>query len=276
MILMIEIKDYIHELNLKERIWHSLEIEKISYPNDGNNKCYEIEDQSFWFKNRNRIVIEVITKYSNPGPIFDVGGGNGFVSNYLGKSGFEAVLVEPGIDGCLNARKSGLKYIINSNFDTTHFYPNSIPNICIFDVLEHVENQYQFLKTIYTNLIPDGRLFITVPSFYALWSEEDKLAGHFRRYRIKELKKVMDEHGFDVLYASYFFSFLVLPIFLLRTIPSIFGFYRISSEQTKSQHLSNSRKNNLLDKLMKCELMRVKKSKSIIIGSSLLLVARKR
>jgi len=265
-----------HDLKFLEGIWQAFEIDKISYPDNGNNSCYEIEDQSFWFNYRNKIAFEVIKKYSISGPVFDVGGGNGFVSNYLGNSGFETVLVEPGIDGCLNARARGLEYIINSDFDTAHFYPNSIPNICIFDVLEHVENQHQFLKTLHINMIPNGRLFITVPAFNSLWSEEDNQAGHYRRYRMKELQKLIVNYGFDVLYASYFFSFLVIPIFLFRTIPSKLGFYKISSEQSKRQHLAKSKSNKLLDILMKFELDKVKKSNKLFFGSSLLIVAGKR
>jgi SAM-dependent methyltransferase len=273
---MISLNDYSHNLKFKDGIWQTLGIENISYPGNGNNSCYEIEDQSFWFKIRSNIIYEIIRKYSISGPIFDVGGGNGYVSNFLSKMSFETVLVEPGIDGCQNARGRGIKNIINSNFDTSHFYQNSIPNICIFDVLEHIDNQNNFLETLYRNLIPDGRLFITVPAFDTLWSEEDNQAGHFRRYRIKELQKLVDNLGFDVLYTSYFFSFLVIPIFLFRTIPSIFGVYKIDSQQTKNQHLSNTSSNILLDILMKFDLNRVKKAKSIFFGSSLLLVARKR
>ena len=101
---MITISEFVHDLKFQDGIWQSLTTGEISYPDNGNNACYEIEDQSFWFKNRNKIVFEVIKKYSISGPIFDVGGGNGYVSNYLDKSGFETVLVEPGIDDCLNAR----------------------------------------------------------------------------------------------------------------------------------------------------------------------------
>jgi SAM-dependent methyltransferase len=273
---VINIKAFIHDLIFKDGIWHSEERESLSYPNDGNDVCYDIEDQSFWFKNRNKIILEVINRYSIDGPIFDVGGGNGFVSSYLGKRGFQTVLVEPGIDGCLNGKERGLRDIINSNFDTIHFFPNSIPNIGMFDVLEHIENQAEILQTIQTNLIQDGRLFITVPAFKFLWSEEDLQAGHFRRYRIKELSKLIDKSGFDVVYSSYFFSFLVIPIFIFRTIPSIFGFYKISTQKSKRQHISDSKANRLLGMLMKLELNSIKRGKSIFFGSSLLLVAKKR
>jgi len=248
---MITMDKFLYDLKFQDGIWKAYEIEKISYPDGGNDACYEIEDQSFWFRIRNKIIYEIIKNCSIPGPVFDIGGGNGFVSNYLSKLGFETVLVEPGIDGCINARERGLRNIINSNFDSTHFYPNSIPNLGIFDVLEHVENQHQFLETLHANMIPEGRLFITVPAFNTLWSEEDNQAGHYRRYRKKELHKLIDSYGFDVLYASYFFSFLVIPIFLFRTIPSKIGFYKVNPQQSKRQHFSNSNANKLSDMLMK-------------------------
>jgi SAM-dependent methyltransferase len=273
---MIILDEVIRDLKFQDGIWKALEIENISYPSYGNNSCYEIEDQSFWFKNRNKIIYEIIKIYSITGPIFDVGGGNGFVSSYLSKRGFQTVLIEPGINGCMNGRARGLKNIINSNFDTIHFCPNSIPNIGIFDVLEHIEDQHQFLKILHTNMIPDGRLFITVPSFKTLWSDEDNQAGHYRRYRIKELVKLLNSNRFDVLYKSYFFSLLVIPIFLLRTIPSIFGLYKIGSKQFKEQHLSNPCASKLLDQLMKFELYKVKGDRTIFFGSSLLIVAKKR
>jgi len=273
---MVSLENYVHDLKFQDGIWHAIEKEKLSYPDDGNDLYYEIEDQSFWFINRNKIIHEVVKKYSIEGPIFDVGGGNGYVSKNLCNNGYEAVLVEPCIDGCINARKRDLKNIINSNFDINSFNPNSIPNIGIFDVLEHIADQNKYLDGINKLILPNGRLFITVPALSGLWSEEDNQAGHYRRYRIMLLHKLFENCGFEVLYKTHFFSFLVLPIFLFRTIPSIFDVYYISSKKSKNQHLSSSHTNKLLDLLMKFELQKVKKNKSIILGSSILLVARKR
>lgn len=274
--VVVEIRKYSNSFKLQNGIWHSPIKDKISYPSDGNDLCFDIEDQSFWFKNRNKIIYEVINEYSINGPIFDVGGGNGYVSSYLNRLGFDVVLVEPGIDGCLNGRSRGLKNVINSIFDNTHFYPASIPNVGIFDVLEHIENPHQFLKIIHTNMIPDGRLFITVPAFNALWSEEDNHAGHYRRYRVKEICKLIDEYGFEMLYASYFYSFLVIPIYIFRTIPSKIRLYKVSQQQSKKQHHLNFGANKLLEMLMEYEHNKIKNGKSVCFGSSLVIVARKR
>jgi 2-polyprenyl-3-methyl-5-hydroxy-6-metoxy-1,4-benzoquinol methylase len=159
-----------------------------------------------WFKNRNKIIYEVIKNYSLTSLIFDIGGGNGFVSEYLSKLNYETVLVEPGLASCINGLKRGLKHIINSKIDDTHYNPGSILNIGIFDVLEHIENQREFLVILLRNLSPDGRLFITLPAYQCLWLEEGNYAGHFRRYRIKEWDIFLNDIRFELLYETYFYS----------------------------------------------------------------------
>lgn len=273
---MTTIEKYIHNLRLQDGIWRASVEKKISYPADGNKLCFEIEDQSFWFAHRNKIICETVKKYIINGPIFDVGGGNGLVANCLCNYGFEAVLVEPGIDGCLNGKKRGLNNIVNYIIDADHFLPSSIPNIGIFDVLEHIENPIEFINTLYNMLAIGGRLFITVPAYNGLWSEEDKQAGHYYRYRKKELNNLVVHRGFNVLYSTYYYSCLVLPILIFRTLPSKFGFYKIDHKTTTKQHSANSITNIFLEMIMKYELDKIKKSKSLMFGSSLLLVAEKR
>ena len=72
---------------------------KISYPTDGNDICFSIEDNSFWFKHRNNCIISLAKKYVKDTPFFDIGGGNGFVSKRLEENGIQTCLVEPGIQG---------------------------------------------------------------------------------------------------------------------------------------------------------------------------------
>jgi SAM-dependent methyltransferase len=273
---MIKIEELTHDMILQDGIWRSIQCEKISYPSDANDFYFEIEDQSFWFRTRNLIIREIIEKYSIKGTIFDVGGGNGFISYDLQENGFDTVLVEPSLNGCLNARKRGLQHIINSSFDITLFPPESIPNIGFFDVLEHIDNQDNILDTARTVLVKDGRLFLTVPAFNWLWSNEDESVGHFRRYNLDGLKKLISSHGFEILFVTFFFSFLVLPILFVRTIPSKFGVLKNDNFSKKKQHISPRRINSFLNLLIDLEIQRIKNQKPIYIGSSLLLSAYKK
>jgi SAM-dependent methyltransferase len=118
----------------------------------------------------------------------------------------------------------GLKNIICSTLEDAGFKTNSLPAAGLFDVVEHISNDLCFLKTINFYMRPGGFLFITVPAYNILWSKEDVDAGHFRRYTLYELKKTLNKAGFKIEYATYIFSFLILPIFLFRTIPDFFKF----------------------------------------------------
>ena len=80
-------------------VWYSDEHSKISYPDQANQWCNEVEDASYWFEHRNRIIINAIRLFPPQGWLADIGGGNGFVAQALQREGFEVVLIEPGKDG---------------------------------------------------------------------------------------------------------------------------------------------------------------------------------
>jgi len=257
-------------------IWYSKTKMGISYPENGNKDYFEIEEQSFWFVHRNNILIEIINRYSNGNSFFDIGGGNGYVAKKLQENGFDAFLIEPGLEGIVNAQKRGVRKLINSTFQEACFKPNTLYNVGLFDVLEHIEDQDKILNDIYNVLTQDGMMFLTVPAFNLLWSDEDDYAGHFKRYRRNELVEIVRNHGFEVIYSTYFFSFLFFPILFFRAIPSKIGFYKQNFQKSKGQHSSNSITNTFLDLVMQFELKKIRKGKTIKFGSSILLVAKKR
>ena len=80
----------------------------VSYPDEGNDRSFLIEDTSFWFAHRNRMLVELVRRFPPAGPILDVGGGNGYVTRGLAEAEFPCTLLEPGYQGCLNARKRGI------------------------------------------------------------------------------------------------------------------------------------------------------------------------
>ena len=118
---------------------------------------------------------------STDGPIFDVGGRNGFVAKELLDAGLDVVLVEPGPAGAMNAKKRGGAHVICSTTHTAQFKSGSIPAIGLFDVVEHIEDNIGFLKHLSELLVPGGMLYLSVPAYQFLWSLEDVKAGHFKR-----------------------------------------------------------------------------------------------
>ncbi len=96
-------------------------------------------------------------------------------------------------------------------------------NIGLFDVVEHIEDDEAFLIENHSYLKKGGKIYITVPAYQWLFSEEDVYAGHYRRYSVKQISSLLENIGFEVKYKTYFFTFIPIPLFLLNALPYKLG-----------------------------------------------------
>jgi SAM-dependent methyltransferase len=257
-------------------IWVSREAREISYPTDGNELCFAVEEKSFWFKHRNAVIVEVLRRFPPPGLFFDIGGGNGFVASAIESAGWPTVVVEPGMAGAQNARSRGVRHVVCASTDTAGFPPSSFPAVGLFDVLEHIEDHLTFLHSLRRLMQRGGRIYITVPAFNGLWSAEDVSAGHFRRYTTTTLRDVLAAAGFEIEYQSYFFSLLPPLVFLLRTIPSRLGVtHRESRAAMEREHTGGSETmSRMLLRALTLEQRWIGASRKVPVGTSCVAVAR--
>ncbi|MDG1491254.1 MAG: class I SAM-dependent methyltransferase [Planctomycetota bacterium] len=225
-------------LTLDGGIWHSGTPREVSYSVDGHSECFGVEEGSFWFKHRNECIGAVAQRFlTEPSSgLVEVGGGNGYVAQHLTQSGVPTLVVEPGAVGAMNAAGRGLT-VIRGLLGDLPVPESSIPAWGLFDVLEHVEGELELLETMRRCSTDDAKLLITVPAFGWLWSDEDRDAGHYRRYSRTGLARVMKEAGWETTWSSYLFSWLPAVQLPLRVIPSRLGFYRGSSARAQqAQH----------------------------------------
>lgn len=260
-----------------EGIWVAGEQSIVSYPEEGNEQCFELEETSFWFNHRNEVIQYLLKIYPPGGTLFDIGGGNGFVTMALQRSGIDAVVVEPGPQGARNAKRRGVRAVVQSTLEEIGFQPNTVSAFGLFDVLEHIEGDVDFLKSLNGYMIPGGQLYLTVPALQFLWSVEDDYAGHFRRYTDRNLTSTLKLAGFSVPYVSYFFGILMPAVFLLRAIPSRLGSRRSGSMDTaRREHATNKGLTGaVLTYCLHHELKRIMRGKRVPTGSSCIAVARK-
>jgi hypothetical protein len=259
-------------------VWVAPTRSSISYPDDGNDVCFEIEDCSYWFRHRNVLIHGLYQKHAKSGPFFDIGGGNGAVSKYLTDRGVPCVLVEPGRSGALNAKRRGVDHVVQSTLQDAGFLSGSIDHVGLFDVVEHIQDDHAFLSNVCSYQKIGSFAFLTVPAFGFLWSEEDAAAGHFRRYTKKTLESLLKQTGYEVCQCSYFFTFLVPPIFAFRTLPSLVGLRKSPSVDTaKREHTSSNKMvKAMLDRITRFESSWILNGRLLPIGSSLIAVGRKR
>ena len=261
-------------------IWraHNSSHAKLSFPEGGHEAGFRIEDESFWFAHRNECIAAALRGHTIDGPFLDVGGGNGAVSKALENRGLRTVLLEPGPEGAHNARVRGLRTVVNATLEDAHFADGTFAAAGAFDVIEHIADDDAILREVHRVLRPNGIMCVTVPAYEWLWSSEDVLAGHHRRYTLPRLEKVLTRCGFEVGYQTYFFAPLTLPMFLMRSVPH--RLHRRSEaavEETASkQHTPSPLARKVMDALLAPELARIARGHTIPVGTSCLAVALKR
>ncbi|GIK82041.1 MAG: methyltransferase domain-containing protein [Pseudorhodoplanes sp.] len=82
------------------------------------------------------------------------------------------------------------------------------------NVLEHIEDDAVALREVARLLRPNGLLVLEVPAGPQFYDSFDRLVGHFRRYRMRELTAKVRDAGFEILDRSHL-GFLAYPAFWL-------------------------------------------------------------
>jgi SAM-dependent methyltransferase len=84
------------------------------------------------------------------------------------------------------------------------FQRYALDTVVALNVIEHVAEDLEALKSMAAMLRPGGRAVVLVPAFQQLFGSLDHELGHVRRYTRTSLRQRMSEAGFQVQRAFYF------------------------------------------------------------------------
>jgi 2-polyprenyl-3-methyl-5-hydroxy-6-metoxy-1,4-benzoquinol methylase len=255
--------------------------EEQYFPDNAFEILYQSEEKNFWFRVRNKIIGDAVTRYLSPqSRILEVGCGTGYVSRYLKKMGYHMECADLFFDALqfCKERDAGEWYYQCNLAD--RIFVEEFEGICAFDVLEHIEEDNFVLKNLYAALKPGGILFVTVPADKRLWSAMDIYAEHKRRYSAHDLRSKIEGNGFKVIKLSYFMTFLFPFILLSRKLSLKKGDLneKEREKQIKNEVMNELQPNGLLNEIfffifgMEVPLLG---SFNFPFGSSLLCVAIK-
>ncbi len=169
------------------------------------------EDSHWWFASRTRALLTLLDRLvpANTLRILDVGCGAGNMIHHLGRYG--KVL---GIDN----NPVPLKIAQQRGYDARPapaedmpFDDDSFELVTVLDVIEHCEDDLQILRECYRVCTPGGLITITVPAFQWLWSNNDVINDHKRRYSASELRSKVSEAGFVTERMTYS-NFVIFPM----------------------------------------------------------------
>ena len=232
------------------------------------------EEKSFWFVNRNRLIIWALqTYFPDTRSFLEVGCGTGFVL-----SGIAQAYPALHLTGS-ELFPEGLQFAAQRlpqaellQMDARHIpFVDEFDVVGAFDVLEHIEEDELVLQQIFRAIKPGGGLMLTVPQHQFLWSQVDEESHHVRRYSAQDLRTKVEREGFSIIRSTSFVSFL-LPALLFSRFKS-----RASENQKNSScELELPRRlNTALDLVMRSEGVGLRLGLNYPCGGSLLLLARK-
>jgi SAM-dependent methyltransferase len=133
--------------------------------------------------------------------------------------------------------------------------------LLLFDVLEHIEAENEFLKAVKFHLTDSGNLLVNVPAHPFFYSDYDRAAGHIRRYSLSRLERVAKENGFKICAITYW-GLPLVPLLLARK-----GIPMRSTDGKAGFNTRGSAINTLLSSLAQCETVPQK-----FLGTSLMAV----
>jgi 2-polyprenyl-3-methyl-5-hydroxy-6-metoxy-1,4-benzoquinol methylase len=89
--------------------------------------------------------------------------------------------------------------------------------ILLFDVLEHISDEDDFLQALEFHLALSGCLIVNVPAHNWLYSQYDKVAGHFRRYTFRQLNQILKRNSLRVRSYTYW-GLPLIPLLIARKL----------------------------------------------------------
>ncbi|MBU0664950.1 MAG: class I SAM-dependent methyltransferase [Proteobacteria bacterium] len=243
------------------------------YHSVGLDNLYAAENTHFWFITRREKICGAFKKYvPNHSRIMEIGAGTGYVAEGLQKIGYQVAVGEYHLSGLKYAKQKGIEECYQFDLFEPPF-ENEFDAIGMFDVIEHLEDDVFAMQQASRMIKPGGYLFVTVPAHQWLWSRNDKIAAHKRRYNKRMIINSVEIGGLEIVEMSYFFASILPLLFLRKLIYRDHDGVVIEKERQKKIPI-----NLLLNKFLLI-LTRVENYFSQwlpnIAGGSLLLVAKK-
>ena len=239
---------------------------------DHAEKVRASEERLFWFRSRRALISAMLLRhFPSAQRGCEFGCGTGYVLAGLRRAAPHVRWVggDMFIEGLRAARTRVPDVPLVQMNVTQPPFPPIFDVVCLFDVLEHVEDDRTALDAARRLLRPGGGLLLTVPQHAWLWSAVDEFSLHFRRDSRRGLRALASETGFRPIRLTSFTSFL-LPAMLMARLRA----RRLDdSFDPFAEHRIGDGTNAALFRIMEQERALIERGVNFPAGGSLLLVA---
>jgi len=164
----------------------------------------------------------IIREINNNDKICDFGAGIGTFSKRFNKK--KIICVEADKENFLLLKKTNITYSTLNSLRN-----NSMDLIYSINVLEHIKDDEKIISLINKKLKKKGKFILFVPTFNFLYSKFDLKVGHFKRYKLNQLKDKIFKKNFSISKISYFDSIGFFLAIIFRYINSSDPFPSVKS-----------------------------------------------
>lgn len=201
----------------------------------------ELESSYWWHVAKRELITKVLSKFAPP-PGLLVEGGIGSSRNLLefSRLGYDVSGFDVMPEAVDLGRQKGLSRV--AVHDLEQPWPvdeASLRAVVLLDVIEHVEHPVTVLSHVKRALRPDGAVIVTVPAYQWLFSEWDRLLGHFRRYSPAMLDEQAREAGLQLKWVTHWNSFTLPAAVATRCAERVFPSRRTADFPRVSAWMNN-------------------------------------
>jgi SAM-dependent methyltransferase len=238
---------------------------------------FEVEDRHWWYVGNHEIFLDLLKRsriLADGIQVLDAGCGTGKWLEIL-KSTRD--IAETGIDyqplALELAGTRGKLNLMAGDVNQKMFPEASFDLITCFDVIcnRNVDDDTA-IRNFRDSLKPGGHLLLTVPAYRMLLSRHDEMVHQNKRYTRKQLRRLMERHGLEVVKLTYGVS-LLFPFALIK---------RLADKMFRSHATEHNEVEMPIGFVNQCFLLAMRTEKfllkqfSLPFGLSVMVLARKK
>jgi SAM-dependent methyltransferase len=245
------------------------------YDPAGFVRIAELEDRSWWFRSRNRLIEQTVRRlFPEATKVLELGCGTGYTLGAL-----RSALPRAELTGT-ELFEEGLR-VARTRWDSVRLlqadaralpFGREFDLVGAFDVLEHIDDDVTALRELRRVVRPGGGLIATVPQHRWLWSAADDYAQHQRRYSRSQLVSRVEHAGFTVRIVTSFVT-LALPAMALSRVSRRLRAQRLEDFDPWAEFRIPPVVNSVLELLVTAERYAIARGISLPAGGSLLVAA---
>jgi len=171
----------------------------------------------WWYRSTATFVDWALKQWGDPdGRLIALGAGTGDVTAKLGWAPERTIVADASVELAREAHRRHALEVVRCDPDQVPLLTGSASVVCALDVLQRLRDPRPMLREARRLLGPEGRMIVIVPGHPRLWTAADESVGHVRRYTRRALRAELEADGFEVLFCSHVFSWLVMPVWIYR------------------------------------------------------------